>query len=302
MALLHMVGLRRDHGEIRGVGPISLKLNPGVHGLLGPNGAGKSTLIRTLLGFYTPTAGRATILGHDVTKERHLVRDLVGYMPEHDVAVPGLTTAQTVRLSAELHGMPSGPAHEATAEALHAVGLGAMRNSRQGKLSTGQRQRVKLAAALVHAPELLILDEPTSGLDPEGRARMLELISEIVEERQASVLISTHILSDIEAVCEDAVVLREGKLVGTETVRAARARKLGARKQWYEVRVLEREDKLAALLASRRVPMRRRGGHLEVVAGSAAHLLRVAKEARVLLTQCTPVERGIEERILEKLS
>ncbi|MFQ5739969.1 MAG: ABC transporter ATP-binding protein [Acidobacteriota bacterium] len=181
-------------------------------GLLGPNGAGKSTLIRTLLGFHPPSRGTARVFGHDVRSQAKTIRTLVGYMPENDSFIAGMTAISFVRLMAELSGLPPAPAMERAHEALFYVGLGEARYRKLGTYSQGMKQLAKLAQALVHGPRLLILDEPTNGLDPPARQRMLKLIQEIRDSGEVHILLSSHLLRDAEECCDEVLILKEGEI------------------------------------------------------------------------------------------
>jgi len=182
-------------------------------GLLGPNGAGKSTLITTLLGFIRPSAGRARILGFDCQRSMGEARTRLGYMPENDAFIGDMTAVAFVRQMAELSGVPSDIALEKAHEVLFHVGLGEARYRELRTYSYGMKQMAKLAQAIVHGPELLILDEPTNGLDPSARTRMLTLIREMKETQGMNVLVCSHLLRDIEQVCDEAVILKDGAIV-----------------------------------------------------------------------------------------
>ena len=182
-------------------------------GLLGPNGAGKSTLILTLLGFLRPSAGRARILGLDCRHNMGEARSRIGYMPENDSFVGEMTAVTFVRQMAELSGLPPKAALEKAHEALFHVGLGESRYRELRTYSYGMKQMAKLAQAIVHGPELVILDEPTNGLDPAARRRMLKLIVDMKEEQGMNVLVCSHLLRDIEQVCDEAVILKDGTIV-----------------------------------------------------------------------------------------
>jgi ABC-2 type transport system ATP-binding protein len=191
-------------------------------GLLGPNGAGKTTLLRTLLGFYPPTAGDAKVLGHGLTDEGKLIRSAIGYMPENDSFIAGMNAVRFVRLMAELSGLPPEPALERAHEALFYVGLGEARYRSIGTFSTGMKQMVKLAQALVHGPRLLMLDEPTNGLDPPARKRMLDLVLDIRDRGETHILLSSHLLRDVESVCEEVLILKGGRLAASCDLEAER--------------------------------------------------------------------------------
>jgi ABC-2 type transport system ATP-binding protein len=181
-------------------------------GLLGPNGAGKSTLLNTLLGFHQPSAGTARIFGKDIRGEAHAVRGLLGYMPENDSFVAGMTGVHFVRLMAEISGLPPDAAMERAHEAFFWVGLGEARYRKLGTYSLGMKQMAKLAQAFVHGPKLLFLDEPTNGLDPPARARMIQLIQEIRDRGDLRLIVSSHLLRDVDECCDEVLILKDGRI------------------------------------------------------------------------------------------
>ncbi len=187
-------------------------LNGRAIGLLGPNGAGKTTLLHTLLGFHPPSAGTARIFGKDIKTQTREIRSLMGYMPENDSFVAGMSGVRFVRMMAELSGLPPRHALERAHEALFYVGLGEARYRPVGTYSLGMKQLAKLAQALAHGPRLLFLDEPTNGLDPPARERMLELIRDIRDTGEVHVVLSSHLLRDVEECCEEVLVLKDGKV------------------------------------------------------------------------------------------
>jgi ABC-2 type transport system ATP-binding protein len=181
-------------------------------GLLGPNGAGKTTLLHTLLGFHAPSAGTARIFGHDIQTEARTIRGLMGYMPESDAFIGGMTAVRFVRLMGELSGLPSERALERAHETLFYVGLGEARYRNVDTYSLGMKQLAKLAQALVHGPRLIFLDEPTNGLDPAARERMLRLIRDIRDTGEVNIILSSHLLRDVEECCEEVLVLKQGSI------------------------------------------------------------------------------------------
>jgi ABC-2 type transport system ATP-binding protein len=181
-------------------------------GLLGPNGAGKTTLLHTLLGFHPPAAGTARVFGRDVRAEGRAIRALMGYMPETDAFIAGMSAVRFVCLMAELSGLPPAHALERAHEALFYVGLGEARYRQVDSYSLGMKQLAKLAQALAHGPRLLFLDEPTNGLDPPARERMLELIRGIRDKGDVKVILSSHLLRDVEECCEEVLVLKAGEI------------------------------------------------------------------------------------------
>ncbi len=182
-------------------------------GLLGPNGAGKTTLIHTLLGFHPPTSGTARIFGQDISRDAKSVRATVGYMPESDSFIGKMSCVHFVRLMAELSGIPAKHALERAHEALFYVGLGEARYRPVDSYSLGMKQLAKLAQAIVHGPKLIILDEPTNGLDPPTRSRMISLIRQIRDGGRARILLSSHLLRDVEECCDEILVLKDGNIV-----------------------------------------------------------------------------------------
>lgn len=182
-------------------------------GLLGPNGAGKTTLIHTLLGFHAPSSGTARIFGSDIRGDANEIKRLIGYMPERDSFVSKMSCIHFVRFMAELSGLPAGVALERAHEALFFVGLGEARYRNVDTFSLGMKQLAKLAQAIVHGPKLIFLDEPTNGLDPPARQRMIKMIREIRDSGQANIVLSSHLLRDVEECCEEILILKDGRLV-----------------------------------------------------------------------------------------
>ena len=214
------VALTKRYGSVVALDAVDLAVPRAAVGLLGPNGAGKSTLLKILLGLTGPTSGRATVLGRDAIDAGAEVRRLVGYMPETDTLPNGTTAADFVSHMAEMSGLPQRGARQRAADVLYHVGLDEERYRLMGGFSTGMRQRVKLAQAIVHDPELVFLDEPTNGLDPMGREEMLVLIERIHRRLGILVVLSSHILDDVERVCDYVVVLDHGRAVASQPLRA----------------------------------------------------------------------------------
>jgi ABC-2 type transport system ATP-binding protein len=181
-------------------------------GLLGPNGAGKSTLINTLLGFYKPSSGSASVLGYDIRTGTQMIRSLVGYMPENDAFISKMSAVSFVQMMAELSGVPPAAALERAHEALFCVGLAEARYRQLGTYSLGMKQLAKLAQAIAHGPKLLILDEPTNGLDPSARQRMIRMIRDIRDSRQLQIVLCSHLLRDVEDTCDEVLILKRGRI------------------------------------------------------------------------------------------
>jgi ABC-2 type transport system ATP-binding protein len=203
---------------VTALGGLTVSVAPGVTGLVGANGAGKSTLIKILLGLIPPTEGQASVLGHDCQQDVAAIRILLGYMPEHDCLPPDLTATELVTHLGRMSGLPPTVAKERAAESLRHVGLHEERYRLIGTYSTGMKQRVKLAQALVGDPRLLLLDEPTNGLDPAGRNAMLELIARIGSEFGISIVVASHLLGEIERICDNLVAIDAGRLLRADSI------------------------------------------------------------------------------------
>ncbi len=219
MSVAEFKNLTVKYGNFVALDDFSVTLPVGCVGLLGPNGAGKTTFIKTMLGFVDPANGGGHVLGHDLATEGQMIRQNVGYMPEQDCHIPGMSAVQFVAYAGELAGLPGNQSLRRAHEVLEYCGLGEARYRNVETYSTGMKQRIKLAQALVHGPKLLLLDEPTNGLDPRGREEMLQLIRSVSHGKGLSVLVSSHLLKDIERICDFAVVLLAGKLRAAGPIR-----------------------------------------------------------------------------------
>jgi ABC-2 type transport system ATP-binding protein len=228
-------------GEVTALGGLTVSFAPGITGLVGANGAGKSTLIKILLGLIPPTSGQARVLGRDCATSGEAIRTLLGYMPEHDCLPPDVTATEFVTHLGRISGLPSTVAKERAAESLRHVGLHEERYRLIGTYSTGMKQRVKLAQALTGAPRLMLLDEPTNGLDPAGRTAMLELIGRIGAEFGISIVVASHLLGEIERICDHLVAIDGGRLL--------RAASITSFTQASQVLAVEVEEGLARLQA-----------------------------------------------------
>ncbi len=211
-------GLTKIYGRVRALDRLDVTIPRTAVGLLGANGAGKTTLLRVLLGLTHPNSGSAAVLGFDSQRQGSRLRAHVGYMPESDCLPPGATAADFVGHMAEMSGLPARAARQRAADVLYQVGLDEERYRLIKGFSTGMKQRVKLAQAIVHDPGLVFLDEPTAGMDPQGREEMLDLIVRIHRMFGISVIVSSHILEDIERVCDYIVILDSGRLVAAEAL------------------------------------------------------------------------------------
>ena len=211
--VIELEGLGVRFGKREILKGLTCSLSGRTIGLLGPNGAGKSTLINTLLGFYQPSAGTARIFGHDIRSEIKQIRGIVGYMPENDAFIANMTAVAFIRFMGELSGLPSEAALERAHESLFYVGLGESRYRKVGTYSLGMKQLAKLAQAIVHGPKLIILDEPTNGLDPPARQRMIRMIKEMREVHDLHIVLCSHLLRDVEEICEEVLILKDGRIV-----------------------------------------------------------------------------------------
>jgi ABC-2 type transport system ATP-binding protein len=225
--------LKVSYGPVQALAGVSGAFLPGPTGLLGPNGAGKTTLLKTLLGFLTPDSGSLTAFGMEASKHPLDVRRRIGYMPEVDCHIADMTAGAFVAFAGELSGMPRDEAISRAHEVLYYVGLGEERYRTLDTYSTGMKQRVKLAQALVHDPDLLLLDEPTNGLDPQGREEMLTLISDVSARRSMSLILCSHLLHDVERVCETVLVMDQGRIAAAGSI----AELTGTRRAVYDIRV-----------------------------------------------------------------
>jgi ABC-2 type transport system ATP-binding protein len=259
VALIKTDLLTKKYGKVTAVSDLSLEIESGVVGLIGANGAGKSTFIKMVLGLLPPTSGTAEVLDFDIATEGPEIREQVGYMPEHDCLPPDVSATEFVVHMGRLAGLPKTAARERTADTLRHVGLYEERYRPIGGYSTGMKQRVKLAQALVHDPKLVLLDEPTNGLDPAGRDDMLGLIRRIGTEFGISVLVASHLLGELERVCDHVVVIDAGRLL-----RSSSTADITAARGHIAVEVSERTDDLAAALLTAGLGVTPVGGLLEI--------------------------------------
>lgn len=205
--------LGKSFGPHEALTGVTARIQPGTIGLVGPNGAGKTTLLRLMLGLLPASTGRIRVLGHDAARDPLAVRSLVGYMPEHDCLIPSMTGIGFVAYMAQVSGLPKEMAMSRAHDVLQFVGLHEERYRKIQEYSVGMRQRIKLAQAIVHDPPLCLLDEPTSGLDPKGRDEMLGLLHALARLGNRSLLLSTHLLHDVEGLCDQIVLLNSGRLL-----------------------------------------------------------------------------------------
>jgi len=259
VALIETRALTKQYPRVRALDTLSVDVEPGIVGLVGANGAGKSTLIKILLGLLPPTSGEVRVLGLDPARDSEAIRARVGYMPEHDCLPDDLVAAEFVTHMARISGLPRTAARERASEALRHVGLYEERYRQIGGYSTGMKQRVKLAQALVHDPDLLLLDEPTNGLDPGGRDAMLALIHRIGNEFGIAVVVCSHLLGEVERICDSLVAIDGGRLLRSDRISA-----MTVERDILAIEVDEGTDELAARLAATGLTPQRDGRMLLV--------------------------------------
>src|SRR5437588_5304717 len=221
------------YGKNAAMRDVTASFAAGAVGLLGPNGAGKSTMLKALLGFIVPDRGRMRVLGYDVAAAPLEIRSRVGYMPESDAHIPGMNAVSFVAYCGELAGLPRVDAMQRAHEVLFYVGLGEVRYRNVETYSTGMKQRIKLAQALVHDPDLLFLDEPTNGMDPKGRDEILELVHDLGHNKGVNLILSSHVLPDVEYACDHVVVIDKGSVAAAGPIAALKQ----PRGQVFELRV-----------------------------------------------------------------
>jgi ABC-2 type transport system ATP-binding protein len=254
-ALIALDQITKDYHRLRALDEVSVVFGPGITGLLGPNGAGKSTLIKVVLGLVRTTGGTGTVLGHRLGDEARAIRAAVGYMPEDDCYIAGLMGVEMVRFAARLSGLPSIEALRRAHEILDFCGIEQERYRDVDTYSTGMRQKLKFAQSIVHDPPLLILDEPTAGLDPEERDAMLSRIQVLSRRAGKAVIISTHILPDVQTICNNVVILAKGRVRTVDSLEAL-SRPTSPR---YELRVFGNAQPLVERI--RRAGMAVRAAH-----------------------------------------
>jgi len=298
-------GLSKRYGTVQALDGVDVAVEPGCTGLVGSNGAGKSTLIKLLLGLLVPDRGRASVLGHDVAADPLAVRARVGYLPE-GACLPGdVTAADFVAFMAQLGGLPPRPARERAAEVCYQVGLDEERYRAVGGFSTGMQQRVKLAVALIHDPSFLLLDEPTDGMDPQGREDMLELIGRIRGELGIDVLVSTHLLGDVERVCDRVVMVHGGHVLAQGSI----AEVAGTTEPGFGIQLGDNGPEVLAALAAAGLNVRPSGGGPgglmpsppvdEILVQGSSDLVRdVAAERGWALRRLVPRAPSLEETFL----
>ena len=297
MAVIEVEGLSKRYGNVQALRSVDVTVERGCTGLVGSNGAGKSTLLRLLLGLIAPDQGRASVLGHDVASDPLGVRARVGYLPEGPCLPGDVTAADFVAFMGQLGGLPPRAARERASEVCYQVGLDEERYRALGGFSAGMLQRVKLAVALVCDPQLLLLDEPTDGMDPQGREDMLDLIDRARGELGVDVLISTHLLGDVERICDQVVMVHGGQVLVQGPIAAV----AGTTDAGFAVQLGANGDAELESLTLAGLRARRVGDELHVQggAGTADMIRDVAADRGWALRRLSPRAPSLEETFLQ---
>lgn len=299
-ALLELNQVSHYYGNVRALHEVTLSVDAGSIGLIGQNGAGKSTLMQILLGLIKPSHGTAVVLGRRATRSGVELRGKIGFMPERSAVIPGLNGVEYVALAGELSGMPRREALRRAHETLSYLDMEDVRYRRVDQYSVGITQRLKLAATLVHDPDLLLLDEPTSGLDPEGRAAMLGLLSSLAARPGKSLVLASHLLGDIERVCRSAIILNQGQVVGSgllEEIRQRQQRRY--RLRWQGSGSSFIEDLETQGVRWQAVEDGKQEARATVPTGwPTRHFFAAAQRHSVLLTSLEPEEEDLEAAYL----
>jgi ABC-2 type transport system ATP-binding protein len=286
------------YGHITALRDFSVNVPSGIVGLLGPNGAGKSTFIKAVLGLLVPDKGQIRIAGHDSQSESLVVRDMIGYMPEHDCLIDSFTAVEFVSYMGQISGMRRMDAMPRCHEMLDFVGIGEERYRLISSYSTGMKQRVKLAQAIVHDPKILFLDEPTNGMDPQGRVEMLELIKKI-RDSDKSILVSSHILDDLEKVSDHAIIIGEGRLITEGTMDKLLAMNEALRVVKVRGKPLAMNGFVTALKETYEIrSMTEEGGQLSIVIinkEDGSPIFRLSREHNVQLRAYYPEKASLED-------
>ncbi|MHB8586224.1 MAG: ABC transporter ATP-binding protein [Thermoplasmatota archaeon] len=289
--LLELEGVTKLYGAHQALGPITVTVPETSMGLLGPNGAGKSTMIRILLGLLKPTTGTVRIRGEEVSPATKAVRRRIGYVPEGESLFPALSGVESVAYAGRLVGMDGTEALKRAHQVLDYVRLGEERYRLVENYSTGMKQRLKLAQAIVHDPPFLILDEPTEGVDPEARLHLLDLISELEKEHGLRILLSTHILPDVERLATHALVLNQGRMVAYGTIEEL---KKAESKAWI-VRVNGPPEKLGAALDRHGIRWEAHAPDIRVETEDPRYVLKLVAEAGLVVRHLAPLTLTLEE-------
>ena len=305
MAVATITDLTVRYGKKTAVDGLTVEIPEGCVGLLGPNGAGKTTLLKTLLGFLQPVSGSGEVLGLNVATDGIKLRQKIGLMPEIDCHIPGMNAVTFVAFCGEMAGMPAAQALRRAHETLQYCRLGEARYRDLETYSTGMKQKVKLAQALVHGPKLLFLDEPTNGLDPDGRDEMLNLVRDVSHGKGLNVIVSSHLMPDIERTCDSVVVIRNGKMVRQGTI--AELRTLDTVQWTVDLRIPSHEFQARLVEQGARL-LSNAGSHyrfefkLQPGADIGSLMLTTAKHVGAQVRGFEPASRSLEEVFMEAIA
>jgi ABC-2 type transport system ATP-binding protein len=292
--------LCKQYGELRALDRVTVQIPRGAIGLLGPNGAGKTTFMKCLLQLLPISGGTARLLGKAIGRQGREIRRHVGYAPEQDCHIPGMVGCEYVTYCAQLCGLPFQAARQRAHEMLDFVGMGQERYRRIDTYSTGMKQRLKLAQAIVHDPEIVFLDEPTNGLDPKGRSQILALVQSLWQQHGISVVLSSHLLHDVDQICDRIVIIARGRVLVHDTLENLKARRRGA----AEVVVAGRQAELLEACRRRSWPSEwLPNGHvrLEHNADNLAPILQLLQELRLAPLEIIPSPNALEETFVQAL-
>jgi len=299
-------GITKRFENIVALDDISLKVPIGATGLLGPNGAGKSTLIRVLIGLLNPTSGGGAVLGKDISTEGFDIRQRIGYLPEHECLILDMDAVSFCTYMGQMVGMARSDALQRAHEVLHYIGVGEERYRKIQTYSTGMRQKIKLAQALVHDPDLLLLDEPTNGLDPRGRDEMLNLIWSLAHDEKKNILLSSHLLPDVEYICDNVVIMSSGQILKQGNIKEM----LMASKTVLSVRIKGKPDVEDAFIreltkAGLEAELEKGGnvrvdaGKEERLAGAYMDVMRAGAATNIQVRYVSQSARSLEDLFLE---
>ena len=294
--IIRVSGVTKLYDGRKALDDLSFSVPAGVIGLLGPNGAGKSSLIKGLLGLVRLDAGEARVLDLDARRQSRAIREAVGYMPEDDCYLAGMAGVQSVAYAGELAGLPPRVALRRAHEVLDYVALADERYREIQTYSTGMKQRVRLAQALIHAPKLVFLDEPTSGLDPLGRDRMLELIRNLSRKKGVSVVISTHILQDVEACCDTVVILGKGRCLVCDSLASLKASVDASARLRYEGAALRKALEGRGFEVTELGP-----DELKISGGEPRAVFEAARDVGAVVRQLAPSRTSLEDIFLRAI-
>ncbi len=299
-AVIETKDYSKSFGSQKALNGVSVKVPPGSIGLLGPNGAGKSTFMKCLLQLIPASSGQAYLLGKEVGREGPEIRKRVGYNPEQDCHIPGMVGCEYVTYCARLSGLPCQAARQRAHEMLDFVGMGQERYRKIDTYSTGMKQRLKLAQAIVHDPEIVFLDEPTNGLDPRGQAQILELVSSLWTVHGISVVLSSHLLHDVDKICEQIIIIAQGKVLVHDTIANLKSKRKGA----AEVVVATQTEELHRAFQSKHWPSEiLPNGHIKVEHGTQDlnPIIDLMAESRIPPVEIIPSPNALEELFVQAL-